>query len=374
MIKNIKDLISQANVRLKSANVNLTIEQYNSKLRLRGTLPFRNGEGKKQQRLPLNISATQEGIKQAEREAHVIRRNLDADNFCWEKYLGNEYLGNEPKLKTVEDWLVAFEKDYFERREKNPQSMTTWKTDYLQAFKHLPRCEILTADVIRQTILNTPPDTKSRKRCCICLGSLAKYANITIDVKRLAGKYNPKRANPRYIPEDVDIALWYHKLKNPNWKWVYGLLATYGLRNHEAFRVDFDLLRSGCRILHILSGKTGPRRVWACYPEWFDEFKLNEVNLPGVNLSLTNVELGNRVTVYFNRHKIPFAPYNLRHAWAIRTLEFGLDISLAAQQMGHSLTVHSELYHHWISDKHHQRAYDLLMLRENRPLAPIIAR
>ena len=58
--------------------------------------------------------------------------------------------------------------------------------------------------------------------------------------------------------------------------------------------------------------------------------------------------------------------------WAIRTLEFGLDISLAAQQMGHSAQVHSELYHHWISERHHQRAFELMMHRSERPDAPIV--
>ena len=370
---NLDDQIKQANQRLKESNAGITIEKDGAKLRLRGTFPLRTGEGKKQQRIPLNVSASPEGLKQAEGEAYVVRRDLDANRFNWDKYLKSQA---ELSRQTVADWVDAFEQDYFDKREKNAQSLTTWKTDYYQAFKRLPRTQTLTADLILKLVKKTHPDTKSRKRYCICLGALAKFAGITINLTPLAGKYNPKSVNPRQIPEDEVIASWFYKISNPAWRWVYGVIATYGLRNHEVFRIDFELLRSGCRILHVLEGKTGARRVWACYPEWFDAFNLSSCHLPNVKITTDdgkprkNSALGHAVSQQFRRSRIPFAPYNLRHAWAIRTLEFGLDISLSAQQMGHSLTVHSELYHHWISDKHHQRAYDLLMLRHDRPLAP----
>jgi hypothetical protein len=364
----ISDRIAAANSRLKSSGVNIAIEQEGLKLRLRATLPPRQGDGAhKQQRIPVDISASVEGIRQAESEAHAVQRDLDTKCFNWVKYIKTK----ERSPKIISEWLFSFEVDYFEKRDRNAQSLTTWKTDYCQAFKNLPLTQPLTPEVVRQTILATKPDSKTRKRYCVCLGALSRFAGLNIDVRSLAGKYSPKMVAPRNIPDDGDIASWYYKFTNPAWAWVYGILATYGLRNHEVFRIDFDILRAGGRILHVLGGKTGARRVWACYPEWFDEFNLSSVLLPGVNLDRTNPALGNNVTHYFSR-KVPFAPYNLRHAWAIRTLEFGLDISLAAQQMGHSLKVHSELYHHWISDKHHQRAYDLLMQRSDRPKSPAV--
>jgi len=60
----------------------------------------------------------------------------------------------------------------------------------------------------------------------------------------------------------------------------------------------------------------------------------------------------------------------LRHRWAVRTLEYGLDISLAAQQMRHSVQVHSDIYHHWITEDVHRRAFNALMLRPDRPRPP----
>lgn len=369
LMMEISDRIQQANQRLKAANIRIAIEREGSKLRLRASLPPRIGEGKHtQQRIPLSISATEEGLKQAESEAHAVRRDLDASRFSWEKYLKTEIVVEVPKL--VSDWVSAFETDYFDRRQRSQKSLTTWHGDYFQVFKRLPENKPLTSEIIRQLILTTPPDTKNRKRYCIILSSLARFAGIEVDTRSLSGKYSPKKVTPRDIPDDADITKWYYKFTNPSWRWVYGILATYGLRNHEVFRLDLDQLRGGCRILHIMEGKTGARRVWACYPEWFDLFNLKDAVLPEANLKRSNPELGNNVTHYFARHKLPFSAYDLRHAWAIRTLEFGLDISLAAQQMGHSLAVHSETYHHWISDRHHQNAYDLLIGKRDRPKPP----
>jgi hypothetical protein len=33
----------------------------------------------------------------------------------------------------------------------------------------------------------------------------------------------------------LEIAYHRDKLTNPAWQWVYGMMATYGLRNHEVF-------------------------------------------------------------------------------------------------------------------------------------------
>lgn len=364
----ISDRIAAANARLKAANVKLIIEQSGGKLNLRGTLPSRDGGSSKQQRIPLGITATSDGIKQAESEAHAIRCDLNANRFNWDKFIKVDIPKISPKL--TGDWVAAFEEYYFSKRDRNQKSETTWYGDYHQVFKHLPQNQKLTAENLRRVILSTAPDTKNRKRYCNILGTLAKFAGLDCNFRDLSGKYSPKKVTPRDIPNDADIVVWYEKLVNPAWRWVYGVLATYGLRNHEVFRLDYDLLRKGSEVLSVLDGKTGARRVWAIYPEWFDFFKLSEVLLPDANLSRTDAQLGNNVTHYFSRHNLPFCAYDLRHAWAIRSLEFGLDITLAAQQMGHAVKVHSETYHHWISERHHQRAYDLLTTRSDRPKPP----
>jgi integrase len=195
--------------------------------------------------------------------------------------------------------------------------------------------------------------------------AMAKFAALDFDFSVYAGKHSPLKVQPRDLPTDELIQETYYKIPNPAWQWAYGMIATYGLRPHELFNLELEDLP----ILTVLKGKTGRRRVWACYPEWVEIFKLKNAALPKVT-GESNAALGERVSKAFNRYEIPFNPFDLRHCWAVRSLEFGLDISLAAQQMGHSAKVHSDLYHHWISDRHHQKAYDLLMQRADRPKPP----
>ncbi|MBD1862363.1 MULTISPECIES: hypothetical protein [Trichocoleus] len=47
-----------------------------------------------------------------------------------------------------------------------------------------------------------------------------------------------------------------------------------------------------------------------------------------------------------------------------------MPIGLAAQQMGPSTDVHEKIYHHWITEEVHQRAWEAAMANPNRPLAP----
>jgi len=201
---------------------------------------------------------------------------------------------------------------------------------------------------------------------------MAKFAEIDYDPRPYQGNYSPKRPQPRDIPSDADIVRFWRSLDNPGWKFILGLIAAYGIRPHEAFQVDYAQLSANDRILWILRGKTGQRRVWAFHPEWFEQFQLSQPILPAVNLNRRNAQIGHSATRHFWEIGCPFHLYDLRHAWAIRTLEYGLEPALAAKQMGHSVEVHTEIYQHWIDAHVHQRAYERLLQREDRPKPPTV--
>jgi integrase len=364
--------IKEANGRLKETHAKISIERDGNMLRLRGTFPPRDGSSdERRQRIPLGLPATVEGVREAEIEALSIRKDLTLGIFSWDKYLKPLDKPLESKAKTIGDWLEEFELAYFEAREKNLKSLTTWKTDYLAVLKFLPKDETLEPEILKKHLLSTKADSKNRKRYALVLKKFGAFSGLDCDFNHLSGRYGLKELKPRDIPDDKKILQVYRKIENPYHKWIFGILATYGLRNHEVFRLDFKKLLSGNTVLSVLEGKSGPRRVWPIYPEWFSEFNLSAVKIPSIRLDRPNSALGNYVTHFFSRH-IPFSAYTLRHAWAIRSLYFGLDISLASQQMGHSVEIHSKTYHHWISDKHHERAYDLLLQREEKPKPPTL--
>jgi integrase len=160
---------------------------------------------------------------------------------------------------------------------------------------------------------------------------------------------------PTVLRSDDLIQEWFHRIPTPSWQWAYGILATYGIRPSELAFLNFDDMP----ILNITDGKTGDRRVYPIYPEWVEIFDLGNPKQPKVQ------KPGNAANRQFWKYKVPFAPYDLRHAWAIRSMEFGLPIELAAQQMGHSMAIHSETYHRWISDHHHATHIPLVIEQQN---------
>jgi integrase len=169
------------------------------------------------------------------------------------------------------------------------------------------------------------------------------------------------------LPSDEDIVAAWHQIPNLGWKFVYGVMATFGLRNHEVFFCNYMGLDRGDTMIEVLpTTKTGSHQVWAFYPEWIEQFDLRIVRLPDVETDLSRTTLqriGQRVTAQFRRYKIPFSPYDLRHAWAIRTIHFGLPDTVAAKMMGHSVAVHTRTYHQWITQRDQQQAVEAALKR-----------
>ena len=47
-----------------------------------------------------------------------------------------------------------------------------------------------------------------------------------------------------------------------------------------------------------------------------------------------------------------FDLYNLRHRWAMRSIETNINQSLCAQAMGHTLKEHEQTYHRELQENH----------------------
>jgi integrase len=109
--------------------------------------------------------------------------------------------------------------------------------------------------------------------------------------------------------------------------------------------------------------------VYPCYPEWAEDWNLRQRILPPVKTERTNDKIDHSVTPHLSP-KLPFVPYDLRHAYAICTLSFFWPVEFAAQIMGHSLDVHCKTYHRWISRKRRQEIYEFLMNRSESAQAP----
>jgi integrase len=340
--------INQANGRLKSAKAGVTILQRGERLYLQAVLPPRPGSNKlpSQQQIALGVHANAAGISLAEKEARRVGYLRDAKEFDWALYGGS----SKQPFETIADWLRKFEES------KTAICETTWKTDYQRPFQTLPADEPITSELLLSAIAKTTPNTRQRRRFCLAFRQLAQFAGIDMDLGDLLGNYSPTKVQPRTLPTDENIEACFEKIENCQWQWAYGVIAAYGLRDHEAFYLDLTKFP----IAQVVEGKTGYRQCWPLRPEWAERWDLKNIKRPPVT-GKCHADFGNRVCKFFARSPIDFCSYDLRHAWAIRAINFGLDAALAAKQMGHSLHVHTQTYHLALNEREQQRAYDRIL-------------
>ncbi|MCU0550619.1 MAG: site-specific integrase [Leptolyngbya sp. Prado105] len=371
--------IVQTNQRLKAAQFGLQIERRGVKLALRGTLPPRPGSSKLrpyQQRLSLGIPATPAGLKQIEQEAKIIAAQLIQNQFDWREYLTFTD-GKRLSQQDLSQQVTAFEQHFFSQPERsiNPAATkTTWSAAYAPYLRKLSAIAsesptLTLVEAIYKTIDSTDLNSRSRQLCCTTLLAFAEFLNLSLpkDLKKLSGGYGASQTQARTLPADEEILSAWEKIPNPGWRFIYGMMATFGLRNHEVFFCNLAGLNRGETSIEVLpTTKTGSHQVWAFYPEWIETFNLREIQLPPVETDLRKTTLrqvGQRVTAQFRRYGVPFSPYDLRHAWAVRTIHFGLSDTVAAKMMGHSVLVHTRTYHQWITQRDQQMAVDHALKR-----------
>jgi integrase len=372
----LEDRLKQVNIRLKAARMGAAVFRKGRRLYLRATLPPKPGIDRDrpyQQDVSLGIYASDEGIKQSEVEAKVLSSHLAKGTFLWADWLR----GPQQLPETVRQWVVKFESDFFNRRARTPESIQTWRCDYLSVYKKLPQDQKLTAGILKALINTTPPDTKTRRRTYDALKRLAKFAELELPIDGLGGSYSPSKTVPRDLPSDeLIVREWKRlrgKLKREDsllWLNAYAILATYGIRPHELFHLDLSGLKENSGIISVgHHTKTGSRTAYPFHPEWVERFELWKAELPKSE-AWCNSNKGNLASAWFLTHGVPFPPYNLRHAYAVRQILYGLDLSVAAQMMGHSVKQHTDTYHRWITDTQQKQAFEMAIKRIDRPIAP----
>jgi integrase len=373
--------IAQVNQRLKAAQLRLQIERRGDRLSLRGTFPPRPDSVRlqsHQQRLPLGLPATLDGLKQAEKEAKIVAVRLLEDRFDWRDYRVGSSWGRLDQLELGEQ-IRAFEQHFMadpERLDSPASTKSTWNFAYSPYLKRLeaivqstPRLAL--PEAIYATVRSTPGNSRSRQVCCTALAAFATFLNLELptELKTFWGNYGNSRTQSRNLPPDDLIVSTWNTIPNPAWQFVYGVMATYGLRNHEVFFCDYSALLSGSQdasVQVLATTKTGEHEVWPFYPEWVEQFQLRCVSLPPVDTDLQRTTLqriGQYVTTQFRRYGLPFSPYDLRHAWAVRTIHFGLPDTIAARMMGHSVAVHNRTYHQWLTRRDQQQAVEAALSR-----------
>ena len=384
--------LQSGNAQLAAAGVALRLERRGQRLGLRGPLPCRRGSGRfRVQRLSLGLPADAEGLRQARRELRRVQQELQQQRFTWPSAPAAGRPATNPSAggigvtraaaTALDAALERFERQFFEdpRRRRNPAgTRTTWTAAYLPYVRRLAARAAgarLDGELLLQVLESYPAASRSRQQCGTALAALAQVVAIDLpaDWSARAGGYGLHRAQFRQLPLDALVEQLVERIPNPGWRLAYGLMATYGLRNHEIFFCDLSALApGGDRVLRVLpTSKTGEHQVWPFQPDWVERFGLEGLGEGGAELPrvctdlrrTTLQQVGRRVAEQFRRYGLPITPYDLRHAWAVRTIHIGLPDTVAARMMGHSVAIHTRTYHHWITRRDQQQAVDTALAR-----------
>jgi integrase len=356
------------NQRLKQDKVKVALYQRGDMLWLRATLPPKPGSDRPlpyQQKISLGVPSNEDGFELAEGEARQLGYLLLHNKFDWAMYLKPEQL---PDNKPAAKWIEEFRPHYMETHSLKE---STWKNQWQKIYGRLNPDQPLTADLLKAMTLATERDTRDRKETSTKLQKLADFAGIRVNLLQYKGSYGAAMVKDRDVPTDETIALWWGRIPNPSWRWVYGVMASMGLRDHEIFFCQWQ--NDG---LFIEKGKTEPRLVFeSFYPEWTEQWQLREIKRPNIQ----NIEqlyedgkLGDKIARGFRNYKIPFTPYDLRHAFGIRaSVTFHLPVTTAAALMGHTPRIHWDRYHRHITLASNQEATKRVMENPDRPKPPL---
>ncbi|MCP9899910.1 site-specific integrase [Cyanobium sp. Cruz CV13-4-11] len=395
-------LVRQENQRLAALGTGLRLEIRQQRLGLRGPLPCPKGTAARPvQRISLGLPATGAGVTAALEQLHRVRQSVEKGTFRWEPWrrrppaaaapapapaLEMAQAVVPPEAGELLPLLAGFEAAFFadpRRRRRPAGSRSTWSGAYRPYLRRLAAVAAASgsspaavdAPLLERVLETYPLASRSRQQCGIALGALARHLQLPLpaDWSERSGGYGLHVARFRGLPSDARILELVEAIPNPRWRLAYGLMATYGLRNHEIFFCDLSALApGGDRVLRVLpTSKTGEHQVWPFQPDWVEHFGLEGLGEGGAELPrvctdlrrTTLQQVGRRVAEQFRRYGLPITPYDLRHAWAVRTIHIGLPDTVAARMMGHSVAIHTRTYHHWITRRDQQQAVDTALAR-----------
>ena len=409
----IKRLVNEANVRLKQIGrqgKRATIVAKKSSLTLQFT--FKDGNGKAQKNVGLGgIVTSANGILEAEKIAQMVTNQLMANSFTWDWF--NNLIGKAPseqtKQLTCREMVEQYKKHFFKQRKDNKSPRRDWYLACDALEKVLGNLDNpLTLTKVREIVEKKENNTNIRTKTLNGLVGFLKYFDIN-DYKSVIQDYkannNPKRKK-RNVPNDERIIEVYKKgflaspkgnfnyrYRYPQWQFLYGLLATYGLRIHEAWNIanwdkpvtlkngdwvtvgtdnddEISIQRTEGDLIipaildsnneHYLlcikeATKTGYRVAFALSPEghnWIEEFNLLQpLNLPDVKnpLKLSGRNGSGFICTsltcrWFREHDYGFTPHDLRHAFNHRAHQLAINPKAIADGLGHSMLMNQSGY------------------------------
>ncbi len=366
----------------------------------------------KQHQKGINITVSPKGINEAEGLAELVTAQLTGGMFTWDwfnKLIGkSENISNKKEL-TGKQMLEEYKIHFFKEREQNKHQKSSWKQLSGKLELVLENChKPIDLQTVKKIIELSKNNSQIRKTTLnglinfLNFFGLSEYNNLIDHYK----KNNNPKSQKRTVPSDEEIEYIYQTGFNPGvstakkwlyrfsqWQFLYGLLAVYGLRIHEAWSIaNWDTpvtLKNGDWVTlfdpndnkseqqykgqkkiikavldstntdHILcikhDTKTGYRMAIPLSPEghnWLKEFNLLQpLNLPDIPNPLKRMGKHEEVcnctrdtNSWFKRKKYGFTAHALRHAYNHRGHRLGINLTVLCQSLGHSMQMNNTTY------------------------------
>ena len=268
------DKVDQAIEKANQGLSRVAIERRGQKLALRGSFPKKPGEGRgnKQRQIALGIFANPDGVKVAKSIAQRLESDLNMDRFKWSDWENGRAAAGQ---KTAADWAKEFGKI-----KAATVKETSFQANYDEPLRSLPKKPLTEEMLVAHIISRGAANTWTRKNDCMVFKQLAKFAGKSVDFSTIKGSYKPKPISPDDLPSDEEIEAIWQSITTPGWRWIYGMLATYGLRPHEVFKIvdTKGISTPNGKISVMDDSKTGRRDVLPQPDKWREKFNLTVSN------------------------------------------------------------------------------------------------
>lgn len=379
---------------ISNINEDLKYEGYKVGLKIQGQglqIRYRTSSGKWMYRSPKDVEISAHGIETARRLAFKIG-NAVRDGIYTEDWYKAEIVGtvsDSSKPLTWESVILGFSDLWLKYRSGDATSTDRQKSVSLKRYttqlrlmdarKPLEPDAVFDSKAINILLALEPEGTDKRFRLRETLSIVCSMYNVTFNFKNIGKR--PK-AQKRDIPSDDLILATYKSfdviLEHPRssddtvlgYRWLFAVLATYGLRPQELFAIDLDKSFKTDKSYWLYLDesltdglKTGNRWVAPIFTHWVELFDLPNAKYP----PLVSKSLGRRVASisdYFRQHKFELTPYSLRHAYAIRGRIIGIELMDMAASMGHDIAMHVKIYQRWIGVDERIKSFESALARQ----------
>lgn len=346
------------NQALRERGVRLTVEVLKDGLWVRGTLPQPDGS-RKRQRLSLKLKATKGELNRAESRALQLHDAISSGAYpaCglpWEKALEVAKATTTDEQTTVGGALQRLQAEFWIGRIRTSAAERTWDRITTE-LKRLPQGAMLTTDLLVAVAATTKAGSRSRLEACKVYKRLGKLAGL-VGLEQLDALRTPYEPKQRVLPSDEAVLQLVERVReHERWGWATAALVVYGCRPAEVFSLQ-PASDGTARVLSIKRKGKLPawRTALALPPDWVTRLELARVqkpwgcDSPAAYDSVLAKELVEKWGKWLGRQGEGMQLYDVRHAWAVRSIRLGLNASLAAKTMGHSLAVHHSTYHRWL--------------------------